>query len=67
MAHHGVAHHGVAHHGVAAGYGAGYGAPQPFVGSGFRYPIFSAKENNQSNFCRYGHGYGYGYGHISHH
>merc|ERR1712213_54975 len=51
VAHHGVAHHGVAHHGVAAGYGAGYGAPQPFVGSGFRY----------------GHGYGYGYGHISHH
>ena len=34
---HAVGHHGVAHHGVAAGYGAGYGAPQPFVGSGFRY------------------------------
>merc|ERR1712107_681492 len=51
LTHHGVAHHGVAHHGVAAGYGAGYGAPQPFVGIGFRY----------------GHGFGYGYGHISHH
>ena len=33
--HHGVAHHGAAHH-LPAGYGAGYGAPQPFVGSGFR-------------------------------
>merc|ERR1711997_1381092 len=35
---HGVGHHGlgVAHH-LPAGYGAGYGAPQPFVGSGFRY------------------------------
>ena len=34
---HGVGHHGlgVAHH-LPAGYGAGYGAPQPFVGSGFR-------------------------------
>ena len=49
--HHAVAgHHGVAHH-LPAGYAAGYGAPQPFVGSGFRY----------------GHGYGYGYGHISSH
>ena len=35
VAHHGVAHHGAPHH-VPAGYGAGYGAPQPFVGSGFR-------------------------------
>merc|ERR1711997_707374 len=56
--HHGLAHHGlgVAHHGahhgahlgahhLPVGYGPGYGAPQPFVGSGFRY----------------GHGYGYGY------
>merc|ERR1711997_453355 len=41
---HGVGHHGlgVAHHGhgahhLPAAYGAGYGAPQPFVGSGFRY------------------------------
>merc|ERR1711894_844339 len=51
VAHHGVAHHGVAQHGAAHHLPAGYGAPQPFVGSGFRY----------------GHGYGYGYGHISHH
>merc|ERR1711963_848550 len=53
VGHHGgavVGHHGAPHH-VAAGYGAGYGAPQPFVGSGFRY----------------GHGYGYGYGHIASH
>merc|ERR1712027_275240 len=51
--HHGVlGHHGVVgHHAGYAAHGAGYGAPQPFVGSGFRY----------------GHGYGYGYGHISGH
>merc|ERR1711892_1450190 len=47
---HGVVSHGLGHkveHGHAPVYGAGYGAPQPFVGNGFRY----------------GHGYGYGYGH----
>merc|ERR1719431_1472599 len=50
---HGVVSHGLGvthgHLGVGhlpAGYGAGYGAPQPFVGNGFQY----------------GHGYGYGYG-----
>jgi len=50
VGHHGgvVAHHEVNHH---PGYGAGYGAPTPFVGSGFRY----------------GFGFGQGYGHIGHH
>jgi len=55
---HGVVSHGLGvahgHRGVGhlpARYGAGYGAPQPFVGNGFQY----------------GHGYGYGYGQIGHH
>ena len=41
-----VGHHGAPHH-VAAGYGAGYGAPQPFVGSGFRSESLSSKPANR--------------------
>merc|ERR1712106_1297335 len=51
---HGAAvHHGHDGHHGHHGYGAGYGTPQPFVGSGFRY-----------GYGGYGSGYGYAAGHV---